>query len=65
MQSYEEVSAEHLPVQAEETRSFKIYVSLPPEFLEKMTQENILLSGAVIDESSLEEHKIDMVFVGK
>ena len=65
VQSYEEVSAEHLPVQAEETRSFKIYVSLPPEFLEKMTQENILLSGAVIDESSLEEHKIEMVFVGK
>lgn len=64
VQSYEEVGAEHLPVQAEETRSFKIYVSLPPEFLEKMTQENIFLSGIITDKSSLEEHKIEMVFVG-
>ncbi len=65
VQSYEGVDAEHLPVKAEEVHNFKIYVSLSPEFLEKMAEENIFLEGAIIDESSLEERKVGMVFVGK
>jgi len=65
VQSYEGVSADHLPVKAEEVRSFKIYVSLSPEFLEKTAGENIMLEAAITDESSLEENRLGMVFVVK
>lgn len=65
VESYEGVSADNLPVRAEEVRGFKIYVSLPPEFLEKTAEENIFLEATVVDDSSLEEHKIKMVFVGR
>jgi len=65
VESYEGVSADNLPVKAEEVRGFKIYVSLPPEFLEKAAEENIFLDAVVIDSSSLEEYKVKIVFVGR
>ncbi len=65
VESYEGVSADNLPVKAEEVRGFKIYVSLPLEFLEKVAEENIFLDAVVIDSSSLEEYKVRIVFVGR
>ncbi len=65
VESYEGVSADNLPVKAEEVRGFKIYISLPPEFLEKVAEENIFLDAVVIDSSSLEEYKVRIVFVGR
>ena len=65
VESYEGVSADNLPVKAEEVRRFKIYVSLPLEFLEKVAEENIFLDAVVIDSSSLEEYKVRIVFVGR
>ena len=65
VQSYEQVSVEYLPVGPEETGNFKIYISLSAEFLAKNLENNILLRGVLIDKSSLEEHNIEMIFVGK
>lgn len=65
VQSYEGVSVENLPVKAEEVRGFKIYVSLPEEFLEQSVEGNILLDGIIVDENGFEEHKVQMIFVGR
>jgi len=75
IESYSGASLEKLPVAAENIANFKIYITLPQEFLakndeenndeeESNNEENNLINLSVIDQTSGEEKKLDIIFVG-
>ncbi len=65
MQSYEDMNLENLPVNADSLKTFKIYVIVPQNFLEKNNEDRIFVNIKVKDNSNLSEKKIQMVFISE
>ncbi len=63
--SYDGVDENNLPVSADDIANFKIYVTLPREFLEKIATEEILLDISVEEKNGGEEKNVTAIFVGK
>lgn len=65
VQSYDGVNENNLPALANNVSSFKIYVTLSKEFLNKLTTDEILVNVAIKDNDSDEEKKIEVVFISE
>ncbi|MBU6338652.1 MAG: cytochrome c oxidase accessory protein CcoG [Rickettsiales bacterium] len=65
VQSYEGVDAENLPIDQDSVGSFKIYVTLPKEFLDKNIEAQNLISLIIKDKTGIEEKNIEAVFISK
>ena len=63
VQSYDGNSAESLKVEPDSVGSFKVYVILPKEFLEKGTENRRFINFAVRNLDGLEERVIQANFV--
>lgn len=65
VQSYEGNEANNLPVGPDSVGTFKIYTTLPKEFLDKNIEGRNFIDFVVKDNANTEERKIQAVFISK
>lgn len=65
IESYANVDSDNLPVGAIEDTTFSLFITLDREFIENLTQNEILIQLEIADKSSGEVKKLSAVFVAR